>query len=162
MNTKAIRAFTEGAMVAAIYVVLTLISSAMGLSSGVIQLRFSEALTILPLFCPSSVWGLAVGCALANLLSGAALWDVVIGSLATLLGAVGTYFFRKQPALAYLPPVLMNTALIPLLLYFVYGFRDGGLPFLFFTVFLGEAISVWIFGALIHKPLARFFKNHTR
>lgn len=162
MKKRPLASFTEGAMVAALYVVFTLISSAMGLSSGVIQLRFSEAFTILPIFVPSSVWGLFAGCALANLLSGAALWDIVVGSLATLFGAVGSYLLRKKPVLAFLPPVFFNTVLIPPLLYFVYGFQDSGLPFLFLTVFLGEAVSVWVFGALLYPAFRRLFKNKTR
>ena len=158
MKRKSLLFFTQGAMIAALYAALTLVASALGLSSGVIQLRFSEALCILPIFLPSSIWGLTLGCLLSNLLSGALLWDVVIGSLATLLGAVGTYALRKKPVLAFLPPVLANTLLIPPLLYFVYGFQDGGIAFLFFTVFCGEAISVWLFGALLYRGAKRIFK----
>ncbi len=162
MNRTPLNAFTTAAMIAALYVVFTLISSAMGLSSGVIQLRFSEAFTILPIFIPSSVWGLFGGCILANLLSGAAVWDIVIGSLATLFGAIGTYYLRKKPILAFIPPVFFNTLLIPPLLYFVYGFQESGLSFLFFTVFLGEAVSVWLFGAVLYRAIYTRFQNKTR
>lgn len=162
MNRKSLNAFTLAAMIAALYVVFTLISSAMGLSSGVIQLRFSEAFTILPIFFPSAVWGLFGGCVLANLLSGAALWDIVIGSLATLFGAIGTYYLRKKPILAFLPPVFFNTVMIPPLLYFVYGFRESGLIFMFFTVFFGEALSVWLFGFLLYRAIHTRFQKKTR
>lgn len=162
MKRRSLLHFTTAAMIAALYVVFTLISSAMGLSSGVIQLRFSEAFTILPIFFPSAVWGLFGGCILANLLSGAALWDIVIGSLATLFGAIGTYYLRKKPLLAFLPPVFFNTVMIPPLLYFVYGFRESGLFFIFFTVFLGEAISVWLFGSILYRAVYTRFQKKTR
>ena len=87
---------TQGAMIAALYVVLTFIANLAGLASGVIQVRLSEALTILPVFTAAAVPGLAVGCVLANLLTGCAIWDVVFGSLATLIGAVGTRLLRKK------------------------------------------------------------------
>lgn len=87
---------TQGAMIAALYVVLTFIANLAGLASGVIQVRLSEALTILPVFTAAAVPGLAVGCVLANLLTGCAIWDVVFGSLATLIGAVGTRLLHKK------------------------------------------------------------------
>lgn len=87
---------TQGAMIAALYVVLTFIANLAGLASSVIQLRLSEALTILPVFTAAAVPGLAVGCVLANLLTGCAVWDVVFGSLATLIGAIGTRLCAKK------------------------------------------------------------------
>jgi len=159
MKRSSLLHFTTAAMVAALYVVFTLLSSALGLSSGVIQLRFSEAFTILPIFFPSAVWGLFGGCILANFLSGAALWDVVIGSLATLFGAIGSYYLRKKPMLAFLPPVFFNTVMIPPLLFFVYGFRESGLIFMFSTVFLGEAVSVWLFGSLLYRAIQTRFQK---
>ena len=86
-----------GGVIAALYVVLTLIANAFGLASGAIQVRISEALTILPVFTTSAIPGLTVGCVLANLITGCAPWDVVFGSLATFLGAVGTWLLRKKP-----------------------------------------------------------------
>ena len=88
---------TRAAAIAALYVALTYLASLFGLSSGVIQIRFSEALTILPVFTSAAIPGLYIGCILANLLTGAAPYDVLFGSLATLIGAVGTYFLRRAP-----------------------------------------------------------------
>ena len=89
---------TQGAMIAALYVVLTFIANLAGLASGVIQVRLSEALTILPVFTAAAVPGLAIGCVLANLLTGCAIWDVVFGSLATLIGAKsGSGGFAADP-----------------------------------------------------------------
>lgn len=87
---------TKAAVIAALYVIFTFISSLFGLSGGVIQLRLSEMLTILPAFTPCAIPGLFIGCVLSNLLTGCAPWDVVFGSLATLLGAVGTYYLKQK------------------------------------------------------------------
>ena len=86
MRNKKVLFLTQAAVIAAIYVVLTIFISAFNLASGAIQVRISEALTILPFFTPAAIPGLAIGCLLSNLLTGAAVYDVVFGSLATLLG----------------------------------------------------------------------------
>ena len=86
---------TRGAMIAALYVVLTYISFLCGLSSGAIQVRISEALCVLPAFFPEAIPALFIGCALANLLTGSILWDIIFGSLATLIGAFGAYLLRN-------------------------------------------------------------------
>ena len=91
MRNKKVLFITQGAVIAAIYVVLTYIVSLLGLTNGVIQVRLSEALTILPVFTPAAIPGLVVGCVISNILTGAVIWDVIFGSLATLIGAVGTY-----------------------------------------------------------------------
>ncbi|HOA84750.1 MAG TPA: QueT transporter family protein, partial [Bacillota bacterium] len=70
-------------IIAALYVALTFLSAAMGLASGVIQLRLSEALCVLPVFTPAAIPGLAVGCLIANFATGAVVLDVIFGSLAT-------------------------------------------------------------------------------
>lgn len=129
----------RAAAVAALYVVLTLVSAAFGLSSGVIQFRLSEALCVLPAFTSAAVPGLGVGCLLANLLTGSPVWDVLFGTLATLLGAVGTYLLRRYKYLAPLPPVLSNTLIIPVVLRFAYGVPDG-LLWLAATVGIGELV----------------------
>ena len=108
MRNKKVLFLTQAAVIAAIYVVLTIFISAFNLASGAIQVRISEALTILPFFTPAAIPGLAIGCLLSNLLTGAAVYDVVFGSLATLLGAVGTYLLRKHKFLCTLPPVIAN------------------------------------------------------
>lgn len=92
MRNKKVLFITQGAVIAAIYVVLTYIVSLLGLTNGVIQVRLSEALTILPVFTPAAIPGLVVGCVISNILTGAVIWDVIFGSLATLIGAVGTSF----------------------------------------------------------------------
>lgn len=144
---------TQGAMIAALYVVLTFIANLAGLASGVIQIRLSEALTILPVFTAAAVPGLAVGCVLANLLTGCAIWDVVFGSLATLIGAVGTRLLRKKsPVLAVLPPILSNIIIVPLVLQRVYGVEDA-YWYLAMTVGAGEIISCGVLGLLLYRSL---------
>ena len=146
---------TQGAMIAALYVVLTFIANLAGLASGVIQVRLSEALTILPVFTAAAVPGLAVGCVLANLLTGCAIWDVVFGSLATLIGAVGTRLLRGQsPVLAVLPPILSNSIIVPLVLQRVYGVEDA-YWYLAMTVGAGEIISCGILGLLLYSSLKK-------
>ena len=154
-----------GGMIAALYVVLTWVASALGLASGAIQVRLSECLTILPVFFPAAVPGLTVGCVLANLLTGCAALDVVFGSLATLLGALGTRALRKRPKLAWIPPVVSNMLIVPLVLMYVYQVPDvsvtvpftgitlsgsGFLP-LMITVGIGEVISCGILGMLVYR-----------
>ncbi len=139
-------------MIAALYVALTWIANLAGLASGVIQVRLSEALTILPVFTASAVPGLAVGCVLANLLTGCAAWDVVFGSLATLIGAVGTRLLKNKPMLAWIPPVVSNMVIVPIILIRVYGVPDAWW-FLVLTVGAGEIISCGLLGLLLWKAL---------
>ncbi len=148
------RILTEGALIAALYVVLTYISNIVGLSNGAIQLRISEALTVLPAFMFSSVWGLTVGCIIANLLTGAAMWDIIFGSLATLIGAVGTYYFGKNKYAAAFFPIAANTAVIPLVLKLVYG-AQGIYVFLVLSIFVSEVISCGVLGSVIYTALKK-------
>ena len=143
---------TQSALIASLYVALTFVSAAMGIASGAIQVRLSEALTILPIFTASAVPGLFIGCIVANLLTGAALWDIVFGSVATLLGAIGTRLLRKTRYFATLPPILSNTVIIPFVLKIAYGVNEG-YSFLFLTIFLGELISCGVLGTMLSKAL---------
>lgn len=149
------------AMVAASYVVLTYLSAVMGLSSGVIQCRLSEVLCILPYFMGwAAVPGLAVGCLLANLLTGCVIYDVIFGSLATLLGALGTYALHKLPLrrvrLALpLPTILANAAIVPFVLQYAYGVPDAWW-FLALTVGIGEVIAAGVGGVLMSFLMEKY------
>ena len=151
-NTQRI---TFGGVIAALYVVLTLIANAFGLASGAVQVRISEALTILPVFTSAAIPGLTVGCVLANLITGCAPWDVVFGSLATLLGAAGTRLLKEKPVLAWIPPVISNMAIIPIVLQRVYGVPDAWW-YLVLTVGAGEVISCGILGLLLYHSVKKF------
>ena len=133
-------------MIAAAYVVLTVAFAPFSFKE--IQVRISESLTILPIFTPAAVPGLAVGCLLANILGGAVAADVVFGSLATLIGAVGTRMLRdKNPVLAVIPPIIANMLIVPFVLRYAYGVPLP-IPLMMGTVGIGEMISCGVLGLL--------------
>ena len=172
MKKTNVSMLTQAAIIAALYVVLTLIANTMGLANGPIQIRFSEALCVLPYFTFAAVPGLYVGCLIVNILTGAAIWDIVFGSLATLIGAIGTYLLRKNRILLTLPPVIANMVVIPLVICFGYGidwrFGDFNLayPYFVITVGTGEAISVCVLGSILLKLLLPYksvlFRDESR
>ncbi len=145
----------QGAMIAALYVALTFLANLLGLASGVVQVRLSEALTVLPVFTPAAVPGLLVGCLLANSLTGCAVWDVVFGSLATLLGALGTRWLRGRRVLCLLPPIAANTLIVPFVLAWVYQ-AEGTIPFFMLTVGAGEVLSCGVLGWLLRAALQKY------
>ena len=157
-NAFNVKTLCMGGAIAALYVVLTLVAQAFGLASGAIQVRLSEALTILPCFTLAAVPGLTVGCVLANLITGCAMWDVVFGSLATLIGAAGTRLLQKKPMLAWIPPVLSNAIIVPIVLQKVYGVPDS-FWYLMLTVGAGEVIACGILGLALYKALEKLPKS---
>lgn len=148
---KNIRSITYGAVIAAIYVVLTVVLG--DFARGAVQVRISEALCILAAFTFPAVPGLFVGCLLSNLILGCALPDIIFGSLATLIGAYGAYLLRdKNRFLIPLPTVLANTLIVPFVLRFAYG-SDEAMLYMFITIFIGEFISAEILGACLYSAL---------
>lgn len=157
---------TYGAVIAALYTVLTVLAGSLNLANGVIQVRFSEALTILAAFTPAAIPGLTVGCIISNILTGCHYLDVIFGSLATLIGGVGTYLLthtkkdnnivfkpgKVSMMLAPLPPVLANTIIVPFILSYVYQF-EGSIPFFMVTVGAGEILSCYILGLVLYNAL---------
>ena len=158
MNHKVSPYFiAQGALIAAAYVALTIAFAPISFKE--IQVRISEALTILPVFTPSAVPGLAVGCLLANILGGAELFDVIFGSLATLIGAVGTRMLRnRKPVLAVIPPIVANMLIIPFVLRYAYGILLP-IPLMMLTIGIGEILSCGILGLLLYKVLFAHRKN---
>lgn len=154
MKQNDARKLAVGGVIAALYVALTYIAAVFGLASGAIQVRLSEALTILPVFTSTAVPGLTVGCVLANLLTGCAPWDVVFGSLATLLGAVGTRLLKNKPYIAWIPPVMANAIIVPFVLQKVYGVEDAWW-YLALTVGAGEVIACGILGILLYHSVKK-------
>ena len=152
---KRVTFITHAAIIAALYVLLTLIANALGLANFAIQVRFSEALTILPLFTPAAIPGLYVGCLLSNILTGCIAWDILLGPVATLLGALGTYMLRKKhPILGTLPPIAANTLIVPFVLAYAYKF-EGSIPYFMLTVGIGEIISCGVLGYLVYLTLRK-------
>lgn len=140
MKNKQVLPMVQAALIAAMYVVLTWLANIFGLANGAIQVRFSEALTILPYFTPAAIPGLFVGCIISNTITGAAVWDILFGSLATLIGAFFTYKLRHiSKWLAPLPPILANILVVPQVLRIVYGAPDS-IWYLTATVGIGEVM----------------------
>lgn len=159
MQNQKVLFMTQAAMIAAVYVVLTFIANAFGIADKAIQVRFSEALTVLPFFMPAAVPGVTIGCLLANFLTGAHWLDIVFGSLATFIGAVFTYWIgikartikqngqskaERLKWLAPLPPVVANAVIIPFVLLYAYGITELWFSFVFVTI--GQLISCGILG----------------
>jgi len=154
-----ILSLVTAAMIAALYVVLSFAINAFGLASGAIQVRVSEALTILPYFTSSAIPGLTIGCLLFNLLSGAAILDVIFGTLATLLGAIGSRLIGKAAGklfwmkyLVAIPPILANAFIVPWVLKTAYGLTDA-YWYLVATVGIGEIISCGVLGMVLMTAL---------
>lgn len=154
MRKSSVSFSTQAAMIAAIYVVLTYLFAPF--SFGEIQVRIAEALTILPVFTPAAIPGLFVGCFIGNILGGAVLPDIVMGSIATLIGAVLTYLLRRQSNfLAVLPPILSNTILVPYVLKLCYGINLP-IPLLMLSIGLGEVIGCGVLGLVLYTTLAKY------
>ena len=158
MKNKKMQYIARAALVAALYVALTHLSGALGIASGAIQIRFSEALCVLPFFMPSAVPGLFVGCIIANLTlpTGAVIWDIIFGSLATLIGA----FFAsklKNKWLIPIPTVIANTVIVPIIVLFCYTDKSAwSVPTYLFGVvgvLVGEIISAYVFGVILFSAL---------
>lgn len=152
--SKKTKFITHGAAIAALYTILTLISNAFGLASGVIQIRISESLTILPVFTPAAIPGLFAGCLISNIVCGNMLPDIIFGSLATLFGALGTFYFSKNKFTAPIFPIISNMVIIPPVLKYVYNF-SGALWYFVLTVGAGEIISCGILGLLLYEGIKK-------
>lgn len=150
MQRQKTKLLARAGVIAAMYAGLVFLG--LPLASGAVQIRFAEALCVLPAFTAAGVPGVTLGCLLANLLTGAPLPDVIFGTLATLLGAVFTRKLRNNIRLALLPPILSNALILPFVLRFCYGL-PGSLAYFFLTVGLGETVSAGILGGLLALSL---------
>ena len=157
MKNKTLQ-LTRGALIAALYVLFTFLSSLFGLDKGVIQLRLSEALCLLPIFLPEAVPGLYIGCMIANLVTGALLPDVIFGSIATLLGAIGARLLRHLSAkyvwIATLPTIFSNALIVPFVLKYVYGAGEL-IPFMMLTVGIGEILAAGVLGTALYFSIKK-------
>lgn len=163
MQTKQL---TRGAMIAALYVVLTYVAFLCGLSSNPIQFRISEALCILPAFFPEAIPALFIGCALANLLTGAVIWDIVFGSLATLIGAFGAYLLRncRFKWLIPLPTILANMVIVPAVIILTMGAEGSfaSYPYFALTVGIGEIVCAGVFGTLLYYTMVKLLNKKSQ
>lgn len=158
MNVKKL---ARAGIIAAIYVALTLLTQP--ISFGMLQVRVSEALTLLPFIFPEAIWGVTVGCLIANIFGGTVL-DVIFGTLATLLAAIIT---RKMKSvyLAPLPPIILNGLIVGSVVAFnIYAEPNiGVIATVCLMVAAGEAVSCYILGiplmALVNKILPNEYKQ---
>ena len=152
-----IMSLVTAAMIAALYVVLSFVSNAFGLASGAIQIRISEALTILPYFTASAIPGVTIGCVLFNLLSGAALLDVIFGAMITLFAgvctnAVGKLKINKHVkfVVAGVFPVVFNAFLLPIIWYYAYGELLTLYFYNVLSLLISQTLSVYLLGSIVY------------
>ena len=143
---------SRAALIAALYAALTLLLAP--ISYGEIQLRISEALTLLPILLPEAVPALVVGCLLANILGGATIFDIIFGTLATLLAALCTRKLRKNMLAASFMPVLFNGVIVGAVVHFCYA-PVIPLPLCMLSVAVGEAISCMLLGPVVLRAVQR-------
>lgn len=151
MKTKFI---TKAGIIAALYVVLTFITNLFGLADKAVQVRFSEALTILPVVTPAAIPGVTLGCLISNIVIGCTPIDIVFGTLATFIGAIGTYLLKKNKYLAVIPPILANTIIIPFVLMYSTG-TELNFWYCAFTICIGQIISCGILGLYLLKQISK-------
>ena len=161
MQNKKLLYLAQAAMIAALYVVLTYVFAPISFSE--IQVRIAEALTILPVFTSAAIPGLFIGCLLGNIIGGALIPDVILGSLATLIGAFFTWKLRNaHPFLAPIPPILSNMIIVPFVLKYAY-LIDLPIPLMMLTVGIGEVLSCGVLGLFLYYALrsrkAQIFRN---
>ncbi|MCI8550939.1 MAG: QueT transporter family protein [Lachnospiraceae bacterium] len=153
VSSRAVLFTVQGALIAAIYVVLTVPFAP--IAFGPIQFRISEALVILPYFTPAAVPGVFIGCLISNLLGSGVVLDIVLGSLATLIGAVCSYLLRKHKFLVCVPPILSNVLIIPWVLRVAYGAPDA-IWWMMVTVGIGEVLAVGVLGNALLVLLEKY------
>jgi len=157
---KYIKKLVFASLVAAIYAGLTYLSAVFGIAYGGIQFRISEVLTILPIFSPTSIIGLTVGCFLGNIASFNAI-DMIFGTLATLLSSVLTYFFRKikihgLPLFSILSPVIINAVIIGEELALFYSYSSSPAWLYIAMVGIGEAVVCLLFGIPFYYVIKKY------
>ena len=153
-NFLSIRFLAQAGLIAAIYTALCLVLHPISFGFGGVELRVSEALTLLPALMPSAVPGLFIGCLLANLMGGATLLDIVFGSLTTLVAAMLTRKFREKPLLAAFWPVILNALVIGALLRYAYGLAMP-LWLCMLSIGAGQAIACYAIGLPVMRMMKR-------
>lgn len=161
MNNKKTLLITQAAVIAALYAVLVLVFQFS--SFGPFQFRVAEALTVLPYFTPAAIPGLAIGCFISNLISGADVLDIIFGSLATLIAAYLSYKLRKYKFLVPIPPILVNALVVPFILRYAY-FETNSIPAMMLSVGSGQLLAAGIIGLVLLFALDKvkhvIFKNN--
>ncbi len=148
---KSIRFITMAGIIAAMYVALSWVSELMGLCSGAIQFRISEALCVLPVFTFAAVPGTTIGCLITNLLFGSGnLYDILFGTLATLIGVLIAYALKKLPYLAPVPTILSNAFIIPAVLILFFPEMNWSMYWILcLQIGLGELGACGVLGTIL-------------
>lgn len=160
MRKTVTKLVARAGVIAALYFVLTM--AVLPVASGAIQFRVSEALTLLPLVFPEAIPALFAGCILANLVSGCVVYDVIFGSVVTLLAACLTYaagrIFKKtwlKIAVGGIFPVLLNAFLLPLIWLFCYESLEYAYMIQVLFLIAGQGVSVYLLGTFLMLPVIR-------
>lgn len=149
-------------VIAVLYIILTVIADMFGMAKGIVQVRISDALAVLPYFTPAAIPGLFIGCLVSNtiislspdpmtgkmMLSSAAQYYILFGSCSTMAAAFVSYLIRKKKFIVFVPPIIFNTITIPLLFKYVFRYEDSLLK-CFVTVGVGELISCGLLGTAL-------------
>lgn len=153
------RDLTLAALVAALYAVLGYFGDIFGLTFGAVQVRFAEALTVLPFLFPATAPGLAIGCLITNLLSPYGPVDIIFGTLAT---AIAAWLTMKMPRwyLAAIPPIVVNMIILPPMWAWskVGAFNSAfwaACGFNAVTFAVGEILACCVLGTILLKVLPR-------
>lgn len=156
---------SRSGIIAALYVALTFVC--FSVASGNIQFRISEMLTIMSLFYVEAIPALFIGCLLSNILTGCAIWDIILGSLVTALSAFLTYLvgrFINNPFmkvfLGGLSPTVLNAFLLPLIWFFAYGTMEIFYWLNVLYLFISEGTIIWIFGGVLYVVIASLIKKN--
>ena len=170
MKTSFTKRFCRAGVIAALYTAMTY--AFMPLAFGTIQVRPAEALCILPLFFPEAIPALWIGCMLSNMFSPFLLYDVVFGSLATLLAGVCTYFIGRKLKKISLKlliggffPIIFNTLIIPIIIVFLCGgdkgYSSAWIAYFLnaFSIFVTETIFVYGFGIPLYFSIEKLMKK---
>lgn len=130
-----------------------------GITKGIIQLRLADALTVLPVFTPAAIPGLFFGCLITNKVIGCPNFDIIYGSLATLVAAILTFAVRKKRFFAPVPPIVINMIVVPLMFTYCYKFDDR--PFWQYALFIGISgiISCGVLGIALMLGLDDYKKT---
>jgi len=166
---KRVRFICLAAIIAAMYVALTYLAMALGLDKNAVQIRFSESLIVLAFITPAAIPGLYVGCLLANILTACDPLDILIGPLATLIGAVGAYLIGKMRNkklsrwLCTIPNIIANTIIVTIVCYICYTAPEAQtlsiIPFYAITIAVGEVISCGVLGSILLFSSEKTFKR---
>ena len=147
MGKKTGRFIIQTLVIAVLYFVLTYIANEFQLANGLnMQLRISEALTVLPYYTPAAIPGLFIGCVSANHAMNLPMSDVIYGSLATLVSAIISFLLRKKKFMVPIPPILINAFAVPAIYTFMLGFDEPPFWRSVIMVGLGEAVTCGVLG----------------